>query len=309
MAELSAFETTLLNERLSLLTRELLTALKQVERQSGLQWGKQAFGLFGRALNRRVRNVGVLIKKVAGGAFDKTLDFVKAGKEGRLAAHITEGTKENWGRASTWTQETAASTWDLAKLLKDDRWKVAPELLMMVVVSLVVSGGPDGDGGAPDLDLQMGIGAYRSPLTHSILMGALLEAGIFSLLALVRLVHHKLPEEHDPIWDEAYDFSDRLSTAAAQGASIGMAYHLFVDGMLQPAGARREIRRVAGRFGSWADPSADRCAGALRVGLPGGGDRAFAFRARVDCLPRADRSPYCCGLRSLNQSNSVAVRS
>jgi uncharacterized membrane protein len=235
MAALTAFETAVLDERLLSLSRELLNALKQVDRQSALQWGGQAFVLFGQALKRRARNFVSLLKKVAVVAYRKTGDLLVAGKQGRLVDHVTTGTKENWGLASAWTQETAASTWELARLLKDDPWKVAPELVTIVAVSLAVSGGPDGDGGIPDLDLKMGIGAHRSPLTHSILIGSVLEAGIFSVLSLVRLVHSKLPDEHDPFWDEAYDFSDRLSTAAAQGASIGLTYHLFVDGLLQPA--------------------------------------------------------------------------
>ena len=60
---------------------------------------------------------------------------------------------------------------------------------------LVVSGGPDGDGGAPDLDLMFGIGAHRSVFSHSILMGASLETGLLALLRLTQLVHAKLPEK------------------------------------------------------------------------------------------------------------------
>jgi uncharacterized membrane protein len=113
---------------------------------------------------------------------------------------------------------------------------VAPKLLTAVVLSLVVSGGPDGDGGAPDLDLMFGgIGAHRSLLTHSILMGSALEAGFLSLLRLVRIVHKNLPSVHDPLWDESIKHADRIIEGAVLGSGLGMAYHLFVDGTIDRA--------------------------------------------------------------------------
>lgn len=88
------------------------------------------------------------------------------------------------------------------------------------------------------MDLIMGIGAHRSFLTHSILMGAALETGIISLLHLTQLVHGNLPRQRDPLWDQIASQSHSILHAANQGASIGMAYHLFVDGLAQPAAYR-----------------------------------------------------------------------
>ena len=59
--------------------------------------------------------------------------------------------------------DTSQKTWEVAKLLKDDPKRVAPELLTIVLVSLIVSGGPDGDGGIPDMDIALGgIGTHRA---------------------------------------------------------------------------------------------------------------------------------------------------
>ena len=66
-------------------------------------------------------------------------------------------------------------------------------------------------------------------------MGASLETGLLALLRLTQLVHAKLPEKRDPLWNEIAKQSNEIAHAATQGASIGMAYHLFVDGLLQPA--------------------------------------------------------------------------
>jgi hypothetical protein len=52
---------------------------------------------------------------------------------------------------------------------------------------------------------------------------------------LVQLTHSKLPEKHDPIWDILHVHSRDIAKAAAQGISVGIAYHLLIDGLAQPA--------------------------------------------------------------------------
>ena len=91
------------------------------------------------------------------------------------------------------------ATFQAARLVQSQPREAVPQLLVLVATSIVVSGGPDGDGGAPDLDLMFGIDAHRSILSHSILMGAALETGFLSLVHLVRLLHTKLPADHDPL--------------------------------------------------------------------------------------------------------------
>lgn len=130
-----------------------------------------------------------------------------------------------------------AGNWSTAtyQRLRAEPAQMALELVNAVLMTIVVSGGPDGDEGAPDLDLLMGIDAHRSIFTHSILMGSALEADILTSLHFVQLVHHKLPAGHDPWWNEALALANRVGGAASLGASAGMPYHLFVDGILQRA--------------------------------------------------------------------------
>lgn len=85
------------------------------------------------------------------------------------------------------------------------------------------------------MDLAFGIGAHRSILSHSILMGAALETAFLSLLRLVRLVHSKLPADHAKGWDDLLRQSDPILRGAIAGAGVGMAYHLVIDGLVQPA--------------------------------------------------------------------------
>lgn len=100
---------------------------------------------------------------------------------------------------------------------------------------LIGSGGLDGNGGLPDLDLAAGIGNHRSIFTHSVLMGATAEAVLIGLDKLALLTYQRLPEDHDPVWDGIYDFTARTLHAAKIGTSAGIAFHLAVDGALQPA--------------------------------------------------------------------------
>lgn len=145
------------------------------------------------------------------------------------------------GRASAavaWLRDfsirSKLSSQELIEALRNEPSKVGPHLLTMVITSVIVAGGPDGDGGVPDMDLLGGIGAHRSPWTHSILMGATLETGFLALIRLVQLVHSNLPPRHDPKWDDLALHSSSILHAANKGTSIGLSYHFLMDGLVQP---------------------------------------------------------------------------
>ncbi len=113
--------------------------------------------------------------------------------------------------------------------------RVLPEITGAVLGAAIGSGGLDANGGLPDLDLIAGIGHHRSILTHSIIIGAVAESLLLSLDRLVLLTYQHLPQNHDPLWDLLYDWATRASTAAQIGTSLGIAYHLGVDGSIQVA--------------------------------------------------------------------------
>lgn len=93
----------------------------------------------------------------------------------------------------------------------------------------------DGNGGASDLDIPlMGIGAHRSPFTHSIFIGTLLETALLLLMRIVLCTHKNLPRNYDPLWDKFARQSVDIFSATGKGASIGIAYHLMVDAVVQP---------------------------------------------------------------------------
>lgn len=217
------------------LSAELSYAVKQVDGAQLAAWAGLSAKHFGSCLVRRVGNVTTLLVNVAAGTLNFAANSLRAKQEERLAVFL----QESAGRAARTATDAASSAVSVAsairRQLSSNPSEAIPHLLMTVTASLLVSGGPDADGGAPDLDLMFGIGAHRSILSHSIVMGSALEAGVMSLLALVDLVHDKLPPVHDGVWDRLHSQSAVLASGFKTGAALGMAYHLFADGTLQAA--------------------------------------------------------------------------
>ena len=121
----------------------------------------------------------------------------------------------------------------LKAALQENPKENAPDLIVGVLAFLAASGGPDADGGFPDLDLVIGFGAHRSIFTHSILSGAAIETGLYSIATLIGIVQKNLTLGHDPLWDTIHQNKDTYLSAESKGVSAGIAYHLFVDGTVQ----------------------------------------------------------------------------
>jgi hypothetical protein len=153
----------------------------------------------------------------------------------RLTDHLGRRVGTAFGITSNAISNGAKSLSSLASELIASPAEAAPKLLVLVLSSVAASGGVDGNGGVPDMDIPlMGIGAHRSPLTHSILIGSLLETAVMLLTRIVLCTHKNLPTEHDPLWEGIARQSVNILSAAGKGASAGIAYHLMVDAVVQP---------------------------------------------------------------------------
>jgi len=222
-------------DRLQRLQRELAFAWERTSREDVMAWGKASGSGFVTATARRVKNVASLLGRAAKFVSNEAIVGYAAWQEKCLQSHLKSRVADA-GNALQRTYHSVAGFGDqFAQAFRTDPKNAGVQLLTLVATSVAVSGGADGDGGAPDLDLMFGIDAHRSILSHSILMGAALEAGILSLLGAVKLVYDKLPDHHDGLWDDLHDISITVSQAASMGVSVGMAYHLLVDGLVQPA--------------------------------------------------------------------------
>lgn len=221
--------------RSSRLVQELSFALANAEPKMLAQWGLLTGKHFTSALGRRGRNLVNLVEKLVTHTAREGSAAVGAYRAGNLADHSKERASAAAELVTGLMKQVGAFGSTVASAVVANPKEAAPQLLTLVITSILVSGGPDGDGGAPDLDLMFGIDAHRSVLSHSVLMGAALEAGFLSIVELVRLFYERLPAGHDPVWDKIYVQAEEYSRAAQVGASLGMAYHLFVDGVEQVA--------------------------------------------------------------------------
>ena len=122
----------------------------------------------------------------------------------------------------------------IRQALRDDPQRNIPRLVAGVLGFHAGSGGLDGNGGIPDLDLAAGIGFHRSLLTHSILAGVLAEGLLVAIVDLSGEIKDRLPEVHYPLWDKLAEAAGPLASPLLAGTSAGIAYHLLVDATLQP---------------------------------------------------------------------------
>lgn len=227
--------TALPRSRQQILFGELSGALAQAPKERLHAWGKEAVALLGRITWRRVKNFGSLLKRMGGATLEEAKDAKKAYGQNRLKEHANSRAKSIATNATEISARLKESLSNIRAALEANPKETAPAIIVSLLAFVAASGGVDGDGGAPDLDLVAGIDAHRSIFTHSVLSGAVIETLLVSCAQLIALVHDFLPEQHDPIWDAIAKHKDQYLAAAAQGASIGVAYHLFVDSSIQPA--------------------------------------------------------------------------
>lgn len=224
--------TGVTDKRADRLVRELRAALKELDRSQMAGWAADAARVTGHVFVRRGANLGRFVGKVAGHTVGEVRGAIDAARNGHLVDHgkargraAVDGAKIASIRIGARVREFSAMARDPARL---------PEAAVTVVAALVSSGGVDANGGIPDLDLQFGIGAHRSIFTHSIIAGSVVEGSLYAVATLVGLTHRYLPTPHDPLWDSIDRNRDRYLAAVTSGMSAGLAYHLLIDGTLQP---------------------------------------------------------------------------
>jgi hypothetical protein len=189
----------------------------------------------GSALFRRVTGLAGLAEGLVKGSAKELVNMVKAYSDERLTEHLGGRVGTASGITAQAVSNGAKSISSLTRELLANPADAGPKLLVLVLSSVATSGGIDGNGGAPDLDIPlMGIGEHRSPFTHSILIGSLLEVALLLLTRIVLCTHKNLPSHHDPLWEGIARKSVDILSSAGKGASIGIAYHLMVDAVVQP---------------------------------------------------------------------------
>lgn len=209
------------------LLAELRVALKATRRPDLSAWSRRSGRHVGRASVRRLRN----LKRLAGVG----LEAVKAETE-RFRASESLGSYASERGGSVWA--FARDAWSsVSQFARENPETAAIRLALFCFGFYAGSGGLDGDGGIPDLDWEFG---HRSLLTHSVAPGIVAEVAIVALVDLVRTVHSKLPEQHDPLWDTIKARSVELNMLAV-GVSAGLSYHLGIDATIDGGGVYQDL--------------------------------------------------------------------
>ena len=221
--------------RASRMAYELRHAFEHMPQKASRAWIQRTLGLFASVMSRRVENLGVLGLDIAEWLGRELIDASKATLDGKLATHVAGRSSAGKRKLGATANRMKRQVQGVIVAFKKDPQAVGPELMVASLAAFVSSGGLDGNGGVPDSDITLlGIDAHRSLLTHSILSGAVIEAGLFSLVDFISRSHRHLPEKHDRYWDVIHSRSKGLAQSGVQGISLGLAYHLGVDAVLQP---------------------------------------------------------------------------
>lgn len=214
---------------------ELRHAFGQLSADEVSGWVGRTVQTFGLVSARRVANLAGLAINLTEGFGDEILGLTKAILENRTTTHIGSRLRTISTRAKNFVSDARVKATPVIADLRRNPTEVAPDLLVMAFVAYASSGGFDGDGGIPDSDIALlGIEAHRSIFTHSIVAGAVIETSLYALIDFVGIAYQHLPPRQDRRWMIIHDRLQRAAVSGARGTSMGLAYHLGVDGIVQP---------------------------------------------------------------------------
>lgn len=214
---------------------DLSFALIRTDAVTLRQWGGRSAG---RLLNlgaRRIGGLAMLVSSIGKGAWHEVSGLVRATGQGSALPHIGDRTAAAIDGSISVGRSGGQFISSVGRALVTDPKETAPKILAAFLGFYAGSGGVDGNGGIPDLDLLAGIDAHRALLTHSILAGIIAEGMLLSIADLASQVHERLPGDHDPLWDSLAKAGAPLTESLAAGTSAGIAYHLLIDAFIQPA--------------------------------------------------------------------------
>ncbi len=221
--------------RVKQLYDELAFALSRTDRAVLRQWGRRAAGRLFHLGARRVGGMAQLVSGLARFGSEEAGDFYRALREERLGVHIGRRAAAAIDGTLAVGSEGRRLLIGIGRALRRNPKEMAPKVLGAFLGFNAGSGGIDGNGGIPDLDLLVGIGSHRSPLTHTIIAGILAEGVLLALVDLAAEIHGRLPHDHDPLWEGLARIGRPFAESVSISLSAGIAWHLLFDAGIQPA--------------------------------------------------------------------------
>ncbi len=222
------------NRRVQRLSDELGFAFSRLERNTLKAWGIRSSTRLLMLAGQRVGGLARLATLLARYGSGELSGLFSAVAQRRLMTHLGDRSAAAIDGTLAIGRDGGHLLAGIAKGLLNDPKKNAPAVLGAVLGFSAGSGGLDANGGIPDLDLLAGIGAHRSPITHTIIAGIVVEGLILATADLAAEIHERLPVDHDPLWDSLATIGRPLSENLAIGTSAGLAWHLLADAFVQP---------------------------------------------------------------------------
>lgn len=217
------------------LYEDLAFALSRTDGGVLRAWGRRAAGRLFHLGARRVGGMAQLVSGLTRFGGKEFGGFYRALRRGGFGAHVGQRTAAAIDGTLAVGSEGRRFLLGTGHALLRDPKGTAPKVLGAFLGFYTGSGGVDGNGGIPDLDLLAGIGHHRSPLTHSIIVGVVAEGALLALVDLAAEIHGRLPHGHDSLWDGLARVGRPFAESASASLSAGIAWHLLVDAGIQPA--------------------------------------------------------------------------
>ena len=223
------------------LESELRYALDKTSKEDYKRWALYTSRVFPQVTVRRASNLKDFAGNIIKWTYSETKDLVNAGKKRELIEHTKKRTNDLIKCSKESLKYLKELISNFNKLIKDEPKDAAIKIFAALMGFNVGGGGIDGDGGIPDLDLMVSIGAHRSIITHSVLPTIFFEGLFLSMIGLVKIVHKNLPADHDPLWDDIKNNNEKFLKIFYNGMSAGLIYHLGFDATIDGDGTYKNL--------------------------------------------------------------------
>ena len=221
--------------RVKQLYEELAFALSRTNKTVLRDWGGRSTGRLFHLGARRVGGLARLTSDLARFGGKEAAGFYRAARRKRFGAHTRQRAIAAIDNSLAISSESGRLLTGIGRALLRDPKGMAPKVFGAFLGFNMGSGGLDGNGGIPDLDLLAGIGYHRSPLTHTIIAGIVAEGAILAIVDLAAEIHSRLPHDHDTLWDTLARVGRPFAESTSISLSAGIAWHLLVDAGIHPA--------------------------------------------------------------------------
>jgi len=198
--------------------------------------GKQTFNSKKEALSNLVDTVGTYSSKACDVSKEKYSKYCKNGFESEFKKDLeftAKTVRNSPEKVSSFALRVKDKSLGFKNefLLKskEEKIEIIAAYTIGVLIYFASAGGIDHEGGLPDSDLNLGVGFHRHILSHSIVLGFVVEFTMRSGIELFNATHKNLPDFHHSFWDKSNSFINEHKGKAVGFMWLGIGTHLIKD--------------------------------------------------------------------------------